>query len=47
MTDMVSPFTTDPDSMRVRSMVKKYSQETLQDPNEYFGDLTIYMRGPA
>ncbi|KNG91420.1 hypothetical protein ANOM_000467 [Aspergillus nomiae NRRL 13137] len=38
------PFTTDPDSGRVRRMVKHYAQAQLKDPDEYFGDLTIYMK---
>ncbi|KAL4907694.1 hypothetical protein BDW74DRAFT_147977 [Aspergillus multicolor] len=40
----VVPFTTDPDSQRVRDMVKHYSSVPVQDSNEYFGDLTIYVR---
>ncbi|KAL4805328.1 hypothetical protein BDV18DRAFT_18199 [Aspergillus unguis] len=38
----VVPFTTDPDSQRVRSMVQHYTSMPLRDSNEYFGDLTIY-----
>ncbi|OJJ34524.1 hypothetical protein ASPWEDRAFT_112566 [Aspergillus wentii DTO 134E9] len=40
----VSPYTTDPDSSRVRSMVEGYQQAALHDVDDYFGDLTIYMR---
>ncbi|KAL2864362.1 SRR1 family protein [Aspergillus lucknowensis] len=40
----VVPFTTDPDSQRVRRMVQAYSSVALRDSNEYFGDLTIYVR---
>ncbi|KAL2816256.1 hypothetical protein BJX63DRAFT_420013 [Aspergillus granulosus] len=40
----VVPFTTDPDSARVRRMVKEYMSVPLRDSNEYFGDLTIYVR---
>ncbi|KAL4816063.1 hypothetical protein BDW67DRAFT_185204 [Aspergillus spinulosporus] len=40
----VVPFTTDPDSQRVRDMVQNYTSMPLRDSNEYFGDLTIYVR---
>ncbi|KAL3492343.1 hypothetical protein BJX62DRAFT_203230 [Aspergillus germanicus] len=40
----VVPFTTDPDSARVRRMVREYTSVPLRDSNEYFGDLTIYAR---
>ncbi|KAL4919049.1 hypothetical protein BDW62DRAFT_210001 [Aspergillus aurantiobrunneus] len=40
----VVPFTTDPDSQRVRKMVQHYTSMPLHDSNEYFGDLTIYVR---
>ncbi|KAI9376436.1 hypothetical protein BJX61DRAFT_530850 [Aspergillus egyptiacus] len=40
----VFPFTTDPDSQRVRKMVQHYTTVPLRDSNEYFGDLTIYAR---
>ncbi|KAF7591027.1 hypothetical protein BBP40_002045 [Aspergillus hancockii] len=38
------PFTTDPDSGRVRRMIKHYAHAPLNDSEEYFGDLTIYMK---
>jgi hypothetical protein len=38
------PFTTDPDSVRVRRMVRDYTSVPLRDSNEYFGDMTIYVR---
>ncbi|RDW87107.1 uncharacterized protein DSM5745_03749 [Aspergillus mulundensis] len=40
----ITPFTTDPDSQRVRDMVKHYTSVPLRDSNEWFGDLTIYAR---
>ncbi|KAL3462077.1 hypothetical protein BJX64DRAFT_259570 [Aspergillus heterothallicus] len=40
----VVPFTTDPDSARVRRMVQEYTSVPLKDSNEYFGDLTVYVR---
>ncbi|KAL4974118.1 hypothetical protein BDW66DRAFT_92205 [Aspergillus desertorum] len=40
----VVPFTTDPDSQRVRDMVQHYTSVPLRDSNEFFGDLTIYVR---
>ncbi|KAL4930382.1 SRR1 family protein [Aspergillus undulatus] len=40
----VVPFTTDPDSPRVRDMVQHYASVPLRDSDEYFGDLTIYVR---
>ncbi|KAL2844466.1 hypothetical protein BJX68DRAFT_243046 [Aspergillus pseudodeflectus] len=40
----VVPFTTDPDSARVRRMVREYTSVPLRDSNEYFGDMTIYVR---
>ncbi|KAL5333903.1 hypothetical protein BJX70DRAFT_391855 [Aspergillus crustosus] len=40
----VVPFTTDPDSARVRSMAQEYTSVALRDSNEFFGDLTIYAR---
>ncbi|KAL4786531.1 hypothetical protein BJX76DRAFT_346205 [Aspergillus varians] len=40
----VVPFTTDPDSQRVRRMVQHYTSAPLRDADEYFGDLTIYVR---
>ncbi|KAL4945592.1 hypothetical protein BDV06DRAFT_209333 [Aspergillus oleicola] len=40
----VVPFTTDPDSQRVRDMVSHYTSVPLKDSDEYFGDLTIYVR---
>ncbi|KAL4790171.1 hypothetical protein BDV19DRAFT_382527 [Aspergillus venezuelensis] len=40
----VVPFTTDPDSQRVRDMVSRYTSVPLKDSDEYFGDLTIYVR---
>ncbi|KIM93545.1 hypothetical protein OIDMADRAFT_21506 [Oidiodendron maius Zn] len=42
----LAPFTTDPDSPRVRHMVQQYSQEAFQDVDKRFGDLTIYIRKP-
>ncbi|KAH8429037.1 SRR1 family protein [Aspergillus melleus] len=39
-----SPFTTDPDSQRVRTMVEQYATATLDDANGFFGDITVYMR---
>ncbi|KAF9895186.1 hypothetical protein FE257_000088 [Aspergillus nanangensis] len=39
-----SPFTTDPDSRRVRKMIMQYAQAQLHDPHEYLGDLTIYTK---
>ncbi|KAL4882432.1 hypothetical protein BJY04DRAFT_41217 [Aspergillus karnatakaensis] len=40
----VVPFTTDPDSTRVRDMVTGYTSVALKDSDEFFGDLTIYAR---
>lgn len=40
----VAPFTTDPDSSRVRTLVQQYQQERFQDHDGQFGDLTIYLR---
>ncbi|KAL4869567.1 hypothetical protein BDV12DRAFT_76097 [Aspergillus spectabilis] len=40
----VVPFTTDPDSQRVRDMVQNYTSVALRDFNEFLGDLTIYAR---
>ncbi|RFU24346.1 hypothetical protein B7463_g11992, partial [Scytalidium lignicola] len=40
----VSPFSTDPDSLRVRSMVEHYQPYELPDSNDHFGDLTIYLK---
>ncbi|KAL3469427.1 hypothetical protein BJX99DRAFT_241333 [Aspergillus californicus] len=40
----VVPFTTDPDSERIRTMVQNYSCVSLRDSDEYFGDLSIYVR---
>ncbi|KAL4955089.1 hypothetical protein BDW69DRAFT_193524 [Aspergillus filifer] len=40
----VVPFTTDPDSQRVRDMVSHYTSVPLKDSHEYLGDLTIYVR---
>jgi hypothetical protein len=39
-----SPFTTDPDSSRVRNMVRHYLQQPFLDDDGHFGDLTIYIR---
>ena len=39
-----APFTTDPDSARVRLMVQQYQQQTFRDSNGLFGDLSIYIR---
>ncbi|KAK1144937.1 hypothetical protein N8T08_004652 [Aspergillus melleus] len=39
-----SPFTTDPDSQRVRTMVEQYATATLDDANGFFGDITVFMR---
>ncbi|KAE8415214.1 hypothetical protein BDV36DRAFT_285544 [Aspergillus pseudocaelatus] len=38
------PFTTDPDSGRVRRMIKHYAHAQLKNADEYFGDVTIYMK---
>ncbi|EAW11002.1 SRR1 family protein [Aspergillus clavatus NRRL 1] len=40
----VCPYTTDPDSSRVRRMVGHYEQATVFDTEDWFGDLTLYMR---
>ncbi|KAG2421342.1 hypothetical protein HFD88_005316 [Aspergillus terreus] len=40
----ISPFTTDPDSRRVRRMVMNYAQALIHDPHEYFGDVSIYTK---
>ncbi|KAI9045884.1 SRR1 family protein [Aspergillus affinis] len=40
----LSPFTTDPDCARVRNMIKGYASATLDDANDFFGDMTIYMK---
>ncbi|KKK23058.1 hypothetical protein ARAM_004828 [Aspergillus rambellii] len=40
----VVPYTTDPDSKRVRKMVEHYTSVSLCDLDEYFGDLTIYVK---
>lgn len=32
----VAPFTTDPDSSRVRLMLQQYLQETFQDNDKHF-----------
>ncbi|KAE8312704.1 hypothetical protein BDV41DRAFT_577397 [Aspergillus transmontanensis] len=36
--------TTDPDSERVRQMIKYYAHAQLEDSDGYFGNLTIYMK---
>lgn len=38
------PFTTDPDSQRVRKMAQHYTSVPLHDSDEYLGDLAIYVR---
>ncbi|BAE66015.1 unnamed protein product [Aspergillus oryzae RIB40] len=40
----ITPFTTDPDSGRVRRMIKHYAHAQLEDSDGFFGDLTIYMK---
>lgn len=42
--DVCSPFCTDPDCARVRNMVKGYASAGLEDVNDFFGDITIYMK---
>ncbi|PWY77016.1 hypothetical protein BO70DRAFT_339585 [Aspergillus heteromorphus CBS 117.55] len=40
----LGPLITDPDSPRVCDMVRHYNKMPLYDPEDYFGDLTIYVK---
>ncbi|KAH8819437.1 hypothetical protein F5884DRAFT_848760 [Xylogone sp. PMI_703] len=40
----ISPFSTDPDSPRVKDMVQHYQSFKVDDPNDLFGNQTIYMK---